>query len=61
MSAYCTPEIGNQALGNGAYRVINKPIDMHDVPTLVGDAADSVPRFQPVTSVLPQDRSGISA
>lgn len=43
MSAYCTPEIAQQALALGAYRVVSKPIDMHDVPALVRDAAGSRP------------------
>jgi DNA-binding NarL/FixJ family response regulator len=43
MSAYCTPEIAKQALALGAYRVVSKPIDMHDVPALVREAAGSHP------------------
>jgi DNA-binding NtrC family response regulator len=41
MSAYATPEIAEDALALGAVRVINKPIDMRDVPALVRDAAQS--------------------
>jgi two-component system KDP operon response regulator KdpE len=41
MSAYATPEIAKNALALGACRVVNKPIDMHDVPALVHDAARS--------------------
>jgi DNA-binding NtrC family response regulator len=41
MSAHCTPDIARDALGIGAYRVVNKPVDMHDVPALVRDAACS--------------------
>jgi DNA-binding NtrC family response regulator len=37
MSAYATPEIAKDALAQGAVRVVNKPIDMHDVPALVHD------------------------
>jgi len=43
MSAYCTPEIVRQALALGAYCVVNKPLDMCDVPALVRDAAASRP------------------
>jgi DNA-binding NtrC family response regulator len=43
MSAYATPEIAKDAVALGAERVVNKPIDMHDVPALVHDAA----RFRP--------------
>jgi len=43
MSAYCTPEIARQALALGAYCVVNKPLDMRDVPALVRDAAASRP------------------
>jgi DNA-binding NtrC family response regulator len=39
MSAYATPEIAKDALAQGAVRVVNKPIDMHDVPALVHDVA----------------------
>ena len=42
MSAHCTPDIAKQALGIGAYRVVNKQIDMVDIPALVRDAACSV-------------------
>jgi DNA-binding NtrC family response regulator len=38
MSAYATPDIAKDALALGAARVVNKPIDMHDVPALVHDA-----------------------
>jgi DNA-binding NtrC family response regulator len=41
MSAYCTQEIRKQAIADGAYRVISKPIDMDGVPALVRDAASS--------------------
>jgi len=39
MSAYATPDIASEALALGAAGVVNKPIDMHDVPVLVHDAA----------------------
>jgi DNA-binding NtrC family response regulator len=41
MSAYATPEIAKEALAQGAARVVNKPIDMHDVPALVHEATRS--------------------
>ena len=34
MSAYGTPEVTKGALALGVYRVLNKPIDMHDVRLL---------------------------
>jgi DNA-binding NtrC family response regulator len=47
MSAYATPELAEDALALGAVRVINKPIDMCDVPALVHDAAQSSPNQSP--------------
>jgi DNA-binding NtrC family response regulator len=44
MSAHCTPEIANNALALGAYGVVSKPFDMHDVPLLVQAAAHARPR-----------------
>lgn len=44
MSAHYTPEIARQALALGACRVVGKPMDMHHVPALVREAADSHPR-----------------
>jgi CheY-like chemotaxis protein len=41
MSAYCTPEIATDALTIGAYRVMNKPLEMHELPELVREAACS--------------------
>jgi hypothetical protein len=41
MSAHFTPEIAEQALAQGAYRVIDKPLDMRDIPGLVHQAAGS--------------------
>jgi CheY-like chemotaxis protein len=35
MSAHVTPEIASTALALGASAVVNKPIDMHDVPALI--------------------------
>jgi two-component system, NtrC family, response regulator AtoC len=39
MSAYCTPEMRENALAVGAYRVVGKPLDMNDVPAMVREAA----------------------
>jgi DNA-binding NtrC family response regulator len=41
MSAYCTPEVTKEALALGAYCVVSKPINMHDVSDLVSEAASS--------------------
>ena len=41
MSVHCTPDVAKEALGIGAYRVLNKPLDMDDVPALVRDTACS--------------------
>lgn len=38
MTAYGTPELASDALALGAYRVLSKPFDMHDVGSLVHDA-----------------------
>lgn len=43
MSAFTTPDIASEALALGAAGVVNKPIDMHDVPALVHVAARSRP------------------
>ena len=43
MSAYCTPEMAQDALAIGASRVIDKPIDMREVPGMVREAAGSNP------------------
>ena len=43
MSADATPELARDAVALGAAGVVNKPIDMHDVPALVHDAACSRP------------------
>jgi DNA-binding NtrC family response regulator len=43
MSAFCTPETASDALAHGACRVITKPIDMDDVPTIVHGAAGARP------------------
>jgi DNA-binding NtrC family response regulator len=39
MSAHCTPEVAKNALALGAYDVVSKPFDMHEVPPLVHAAA----------------------
>jgi DNA-binding NtrC family response regulator len=38
MTAHGTPEVARGALQLGAYRVINKPFDMHEVNALVRNA-----------------------
>lgn len=38
MTSYGTPELAQRALKLGAYRVIGKPFDMHEVETLVRSA-----------------------
>jgi DNA-binding NtrC family response regulator len=43
MSAFCSPEVADDALGMGAYRVVSKPFEMHDMPALVREAARSRP------------------
>jgi DNA-binding NtrC family response regulator len=42
MTAYGTPEVARGALQLGAYRVIKKPFDMHEVDTLVRSAYRAV-------------------
>ena len=38
MTAYATPEVVHEALERGAYCVISKPFDLHDVDTLIHNA-----------------------
>jgi DNA-binding NtrC family response regulator len=38
MTAFGTPEMVQGAMDRGAYRVLNKPFDMHDLEALVTDA-----------------------
>lgn len=38
MTAYGTPEVASGALELGAYRVVNKPFDMHGLESLVLEA-----------------------
>lgn len=38
MTASSTPEMVEGAMNRGAYRVVNKPFDMHDLEALVTDA-----------------------
>jgi two-component system, NtrC family, response regulator AtoC len=42
MTAYGSPEITSGALALGAYRVVNKPFEVHDVVTLIQEAHASV-------------------
>jgi DNA-binding NtrC family response regulator len=42
MTAYGSPEIASGALALGAYRVVNKPFEVHDVVTLIQEAHASV-------------------
>jgi len=44
MTAYSTPDLVAEALGLGAVCVVNKPIEMSDVPGLVTRAHSSAPR-----------------
>jgi DNA-binding NarL/FixJ family response regulator len=41
MSAYCSPEMAQDAPAVGAHRVVGKPLDMNDVPAMVREAAAS--------------------
>jgi DNA-binding NtrC family response regulator len=41
MTAFGTPEMTSGALKLGAYRVVAKPFDMHDMVNLVAEAQDS--------------------
>jgi DNA-binding NtrC family response regulator len=43
MTAFGTPEVINGALALGAFRVVGKPIEMHDLATLVLEAHASCP------------------
>jgi len=43
MTAFGTPEVAKGALDLGAYRVVNKPIEMSDLGTLVQQAYASKP------------------
>jgi DNA-binding NtrC family response regulator len=43
MTAFGTPEVINGALALGAFRVVGKPIEMHDLATLVLEARASCP------------------
>jgi two-component system response regulator PilR (NtrC family) len=43
MTAYGTPEVTKGALELGAYRVVNKPFDMHGLASLVLEAYKSRP------------------
>ena len=39
MTAFGTPEVVQEALDRGVYRVLNKPFDMHDVEGLISQAS----------------------
>lgn len=43
MTAYGNPEIAHDALRLGAYQILNKPFDMHEVPLIVLRAHDTRP------------------
>jgi DNA-binding NtrC family response regulator len=43
MTAYGTPEVFAEAMSLGAACVVNKPIEMHDVASLVARARGSAP------------------
>jgi DNA-binding NtrC family response regulator len=43
MTAYGTPEVVHEAMQLGAFRVVKKPIEMHDVAGLVAAARGSAP------------------
>lgn len=38
MTAFGTPEVVNSALDLGVYRVLHKPFEMHDLPSLLQEA-----------------------
>ena len=41
MTAFGTPEVTSGAVSLGAYRVVSKPFEMHDMASLVVEAASS--------------------
>jgi DNA-binding NtrC family response regulator len=41
MTAVGTPEMIQDAMDRGAYCVLSKPFDMHDIEALVTDACES--------------------
>ena len=43
MTAFGTPEVTKGALDLGAYRVVNKPFDIHGLETLIQDAYNARP------------------
>ena len=47
MTAFGTPEMMDQALGLGAFRVVPKPFDVHDIAPLVLQAHASRPTDAP--------------
>lgn len=44
MTAYGSPEVAEGALRLGAYRVVSKPFDMHEIDTLAREAYQALPR-----------------
>jgi DNA-binding NtrC family response regulator len=44
MTAYGSPEVREGALRLGAYRVVSKPFDMHEIETLAREACQAHPR-----------------
>jgi len=47
MTAFGTPEMIDQALGLGAFRVVPKPFDVHEIAPLVLQARASLPTDPP--------------
>lgn len=45
MTAFGTPEVAEGALRLGAYRVVSKPFDMHEIETLTREAYQALPRL----------------
>jgi DNA-binding NtrC family response regulator len=43
MTAYGTPEVAEQAIERGAFKVLNKPFEMQEITALVGRLDDARP------------------
>ena len=43
MTAYGTPEVAQQALERGAFKVLHKPFEMQEITALVGRLDDARP------------------
>lgn len=43
MTAYGSPEVAEGALRLGAYRVVSRPFDMHEIDTLAREAYQALP------------------